>query len=264
MNFKSAYVLFSLLISANIFSLEIKKCDSSKEFITGYNYLKDKKELELPVKSIFSHAKEISTNCTGSANRFIQTVNFLIDAEIPSNDALKKGKAISALSDQHLEAFLSIFKKIYVEKYFDLSAIKSLKIASELTESAKKSPAKILADFEKLGEYCMGKEGLELGFEKCSDFIATTLSNSNEYDESISESVISFIDFLTKEEKGPKLPINQALIETEKTAMYGISGFNNFREGFIFSFSEKGLGLGLKESLDIGRDLSKNAIKKLP
>ncbi len=264
MNFRLSFAVFSLVVSTNIFSLEIKRCDSSKEFITSYNYLKDKKELELPVKSIFSHAKEISANCTGAANRFIQTVNFLVDAEIPSSEALKKGKSISALSDQHLEAFLSIFKKIYIEKYFDLSAIKSLKIASELTENTKKSPAKILTDFEILGEYCMGKEGLELGFEKCSDFIASTLSNSNEYDETISESVISFIDFLTKEEKGPKLPINQALVETEKTALYGISGFNNFKEGFIFSFSEKGLGLGLKESLDLGRDLSKNAIKKLP
>lgn len=241
-----------------------QECLSTREFVTTLNFLKSKKELSIEDKKAVEIASFVSNGCTGAANRFIQTTSFLIDAEIPSNQAIVVAKNISQENDMVFNNFLSIFKKIYIEKYFDLPATKSLKMATDLTVKMKKDSSKVLEDFNALGEFCLNRNGLDLGFEKCSNFIFTILIKSKDINVSISKPSIEFYDFLVKEEKGPKLSTLKALTQIENIIEFGANGILNFNQAYSFATNADGLNIGTEPALKFAEEMAHKSIKKLP
>jgi hypothetical protein len=254
-----------IVLSLNTYAEEKKvkeECQSTKEFITTLNYLKNKKEYGIEEKKSIEISSFVASGCNGAANRFIQTMNFLTDAEVPTNLALVNAKNVALENDQVYNNFVTIFKKIYVEKYFDLTAAKSLKMASELTVKMDKEPSKVLEDFNTLGDFCMGRNGVDLGYEKCSEFIFKTLIKSKDLNVSIGKQAIEFFDFLTKEEKGPKLTVANALLEIEKVVEFGPNGMTNYRDGFSFALNNQGLNYGNIEAMKFAYDMAYKSFKK--
>lgn len=263
--FKSSIVLIS---SSFIFSASaeekkiIDTCTSTKEYITTQGYLKDKKEYALDDKKIAEIANVVAGGCTGAAARFIQTMNFLVDAEVPANQALNYSKTIALEDDVIFNNFVSIFKKIYVEKYFDLTTTKSLKMASELTAKMDREPKVVLEDFNMLADFCMNEKELDLGYDRCADFVLKTLINSKDMKTSIGKSALEFFDFLVRDQQGPKISTLKALEEIEKVSTFGNMGFVNYKEGFVFSNSEKGMNLKNEEAMKFAYDMASKSIKK--
>lgn len=259
---------FILLASVVFFNLRaeekkiIDNCTSTKEFITTQGYLKDKKEYALDDKKITEISNVVAGGCTGAASRFIQTMNFLVDAEVPANQALSYSKTIALEDEVIFNNFVSIFKKIYVEKYFDLSTTKSLKMASELTAKMDRDPKIVLEDFNTLADFCMNEKELDLGYDRCADFVLKTLINSKEMKASIGKAALEFFDFLVRDQQGPKLSTLKALEEIERVSSFGNTGFANYKEGFVFSNSEKGMNLKNEEAMKFAYDMASKSIKK--
>lgn len=239
-----------------------ENCQSTKEYVTTLNYLKAKKEYGLEDKKSQEIAHYVSSGCNGAAGRFIQTMNFLTDAEVPTNLSLQHAKIISQESDIIYSNFVTIFKKIYVEKFFDLPAGKSLKIAGDLTAKMDKDAKFVMEDFDALGDFCLGQKGLDLGYDKCSDFIFNVLTKTKNISSTIHKAAIESFDFLVKEENGPKISVIKALAEIEKISEFGNSGFSNYKEAYLFGSSEKGLNLKNGEAMTFAADMARKTFKK--
>jgi hypothetical protein len=262
---KSSVFLISTTIAFSAFAEEkkiIENCTSTREYITTQGYLKDKKEYALDDKKIAEVANIVAGGCTGAASRFIQTMSFLVDAEVPANQALNYSKTIALEDDVIFNNFISIFKKIYVEKYFDLSTTKSLKMASELTAKMDREPKIVLEDFNTLADFCMNEKELDLGYDRCADFVLKTLVNSKEIKASIGKAALDFFDFLVRDQQGPKISTLKALEEIEKVSLYGNTGYLNYKEAFVFSNSEKGMNLKNDEAMKFAYDMASKSIKK--
>lgn len=257
-------VIALAMVSLNVFAIETTPqidCHSTKEFITTLNYLKGQKEFGIEEKKAIEISEKIAAGCDGAANRFIQTLIFLTDAEVPSKLAITSASNIALKTDQVFNNFTTIFKKIYVEKYFDLSASKSLKMASELTLDMEKDSSIVIEDFNTLGDFCLSSNGLDLGYDKCADFIFNTLQKSKTLNISISKDAIEFFDYLVKENKGPKLTVLNATTVIENTVEFGPTGVSNYKEAFNFASSTSGLSLSTKDSLKFANEMAKKTIK---
>lgn len=262
---QSSIFIISTTLTIAAHAEEIKvidNCTSTKEYITTQSYLKDKKEYSLDDKKIAEVATIVSGGCTGAASRFIQTMNFLIDAEVPANQALAYSKTIALEEDVIFNNFVSIFKKIYVEKYFDLTTAKSLKMASELTAKMDREPKVVLEDFNTLSDFCMNEKELDLGYDRCADFVLKTLVNSKNIKTSIGKNSLEFFDFLVRDQQGPKISTLKALEEIEKISSYGNIGYLNYKEAFVFASSEKGMNLKNDEAMKFSYDMASKTIKK--
>lgn len=257
---KKSGLIFLSLLSIQVFAEEKNlppvDCSSTKEFITTYNFLKDKKELELKEDKIFEISKSVSKTCTDGAKRFIQSLDFLIDAEIPSKNALLTAKDLAGKSNTVVDNFYNIFKTVYVEKYFDLPAEKALKISTELTFNLDQDPNILIEDFKNLAEFCTEEQGVDLSYATCSDFIHKVLMNSEKFKGSIAQNVILTFEFITTDEKGPKLKVPQALKEIEEISKFGNQSFSNFKDAYEFAISEKGLNLKEDKAISFAKEMA--------
>ncbi len=261
---KTTGFIFLLLISTTLVAEEknpnLEKCTSTKEFITTYNYLKDKKEFELKDDKVIELSKAVSKTCTDGAKRFIQSIDFLVDAEIPTKSALNTAKDLAGKSNTVVDNFYNIFKTVFVEKYFDLPADKALKISSDLTFNLDQDPKTLIEDFKKLAEFCTEEQGADLSYTVCADFIHKVLMNSEKFKDSIALNVVSTFEFLTTDQKGPKLKVPQALKEIEEISKYGNHSFDNFKDAYEFAMSEKGLNLKEEKAISFAKEMASYTI----
>jgi hypothetical protein len=258
------FIMF-MSYQVNTYCTETKKnseCLSSREFITSLNFLRSKPELGLNEKNSLNLAEFISSGCTGSAERFIKTLNLLTNAEIPSTMALPVAKRISQAEDQDSDNFQAIFKKVYIEKFFDLPAEKSLTFAEELTGKMDKDSSKMIDDFNVLSEFCLSRNGLDLGLKNCADIIFKVLTKTKNVNAKIGKEYLDLFNFLTANEKGPKLSSLKAIEEAGKVIEFGPAGITNFIQGYQFAISEKGLKSGVKEALEVGNKMASFTFKK--
>lgn len=266
MHFTISLVTSLILAFTNLHAEETKakviECKSSKEFITTFNFLKNKKEFELDEKSMLSVAQKVSLGCNDSANRFIKILNNLLEAEVNSKKAIEIAIKVANEDNFYSENFLDIFKKLYVEKYFDLPVDKALQYTIELTPKMEKEPKKNLEDFNLLTSFCMGKNELDLTVEKCALFVKNTLISSKDFNNTIAKDAISFYDFLVKDDKGPHMKTMEALKTIEETVKYGPTSFANFQETFSFAMSPNGLSKDNSTALKLAKEITSQSFKK--
>jgi hypothetical protein len=257
----TAFLIFSQGVYAES-NIKTEECLSTREYITTLKFLNKKVELGLNEKDKLALADFVSNGCTGAAERFIKTLNLLIEAEVPSNNALPVAKEISQGSDKGAENYQAIFKKVYVETFFDLPAKVSLEFANELTGPMEKESSKMIEDFNILSDFCLNRTGLDLGLAKCSDLIKNVLGKTKNLNITIAKDYINLFDFLNSNEKGPKLSSSEAVSTAEKIIIYGPVGASNFIEGYQFSLSENGLKSKIPAAISFGQKMAAKTFKK--
>ena len=120
----------------------------------------------------------------------------------------------------------------------------------------------MIDDFNILGDFCLSKNGLDLNYEKCSQFIFNVLTNTKNSQEKIGKSSIDFFEYLVRDEKGPKMSATKALTEIEKTVEFGSNGFANFIQAYAFAISTQGLNYSNESSLKFAREMAIKSFKK--
>jgi len=218
-----AVVLLGLLSVTPLMAQDYWKnaCSTSKEYITTLNFLRDHKEFGLEEKGIQSIADNVSKGCTDSALRFIKATDMLVKASLPTVTALEEGQRLAVKSNAETENFVSIFKRIYLEKFFDLPASDALALAKKITMELEHDHVRVLSDFNELSDFCLNRKGLDLSLKTCSDMIGKII---------------------------PK-------VELERDHVRVLSDFNELSD---FCLNRKGLDLSLKTCSDmIGKIIPK-------
>ncbi|MEK6624968.1 MAG: hypothetical protein AABY86_08370 [Bdellovibrionota bacterium] len=245
----------------------VRNCLSTREYITSLNYLREQKSLGLEEKDSRNLADLISKGCTGAAQRFIKIINLLIKAELPSKLAISTAEEICNKSDQVAENFAQIFAKVYLEKFFDLPATEALRLARNLALQLERKAIKVLEDFTILSDFCLSRKGLDLPFTQCLSLIEKVLPQGREQEDSIARAFVKLFEFLTSEEKGPKMATNKALDEAKKTIAHGPNGVENFMLAYLFATNPTGLGLPYIQAIEFAQKMAGRtvaSVKKMP
>ncbi|GAB4021399.1 MAG: hypothetical protein Fur0010_24420 [Bdellovibrio sp.] len=262
---KLSMALFLSLISSSLYSQEYwsNACSASKEYITTVNYLRDHKEFGLEDKQIREVADAVSLGCTDSALRFAKVMDLLVQASLPSHIALEEAKRLSQKTNAESDNFIAIFRRIYLEKFFDLSANDALALAKKLTFEVERDHVRVMNDFNILSDFCLERKGMDLSLLKCAEIIGKIIPKGEDNSNSIAKSFLELIEFLTLDEKGPKITLLKAIEITESVLDHGARATDNYILAYKFAINEKGLAIGGNEAMSFAQNMASRSIKKL-
>ncbi|HAZ12216.1 MAG: hypothetical protein A2X86_03175 [Bdellovibrionales bacterium GWA2_49_15] len=257
------FFIFWLSYAALAVDLPQRNCLSTREYVTSLNFLREQKALGLEEKDARNLADLVSKGCTGAAQRFIKTTNLLVQAELPSRIAITTAQEMSGKSDQVSENFAQIFAKVYLEKFFDLPASEALRLARSLAFDIERSPSKVIEDFTILSDFCLSRKGLDLPLAQCLALMEKVIPQGREQEDSVAKAFIRLFEFLSSDEKGPKMATLKAIEEGKKTIQYGPNAVDNFIQAYAFATSATGLGLTYGQGVEFAQKLSERTVKSV-
>ncbi|MCB0421495.1 MAG: hypothetical protein KDD61_10900 [Bdellovibrionales bacterium] len=226
-----------------------ESCLSAREFITTLEYLRSKKDFAMDDIHAQSLAHKVSKGCTGSAQRFITSVEVLSKVEAGTRVAMDIGLKLSQHSDAYAKSFIGLFKKSYLKEYFDLDMQTSLKIATSLSLDYKGNVEQALSDYFKVSEFCIGKE-VNLPPPICAQLAQEIVKNNEHSTHSVAEAFIRVYRFV-QETESLKSPVKDALAISRKVVAVDPNAATNFIEGYKYAISEKGLKFSAQQSLTL-------------
>lgn len=237
-------------------------CSTSKEYITTLNFLRDHKEFGLEEKGIQSIADNVSKGCTDSALRFIKATDMLVKASLPTATALEEGQRLAVKSNAEAENFVTIFKRIYLEKFFDLPASDALSLAKKITVELERDHIRVMSDFNELSDFCLNRKGLDLSLKTCSDMIGQIIPKGEDKAPSIAKAFVDLVEFMTVDSKGPQIPLKKAIDESIAVLDHGSRAADNYILAFKFAISEKGLAMKNTDAMAFSSTMASRSIIK--
>lgn len=237
-NFTLLYSLFGApatsLTDANMF------CESSREFITTYEFLKSEDQFFRSADLSVATSKKVAEGCKGSAARFIKTVKALAKTELSTADILSAAEQSALKTDATSEAFLKIFTRLYASDDFDFDLNTSLKMARSLSVDFKGEADVALKDFEEVSKFCLKTEGLNFGKVKCAELAQALAITSEKHHLSVSDAFSAGFSYLISE-KGPSMNAVEAMKQAQELVLIHPEAVNNFKVAFDYAVSKKGL-----------------------
>lgn len=261
-------LLLTTMLLASNFSFaatEIKTkptyCLSTREYITTLEFLREHKEFSLSEQDARSMSQKVSDGCTGSSKRFIQVLNVLVKAGVPTKSAMESSLKFALSTDDVTSSFLTVFKGAFVESLLDLDVSQALSVALELSHSYEGNTKVAEKNFNKLVEFCIDKKSLDLPLPECARIGARVVKNNSGFDYSITDEFISLFNYLTQD-KGANLPTYEALNVSEYVTKYGPESKKNFIQAYEYALNKKGLDRSNKDAIEFGKTMASRSVKK--
>lgn len=234
-------------------------CESGKEFITTYEFLRDDSDLASAGDNAVRVASQVAAGCNGAAKRFIQTVKFLKKTEIPLGDILKTAIDFAQREDAHAEAFTQVFKSAYAEDGFDLDIGSSLTLAKKLSVEYSGPVKKALVAFQKISEFCLKKSEVMMSKKDCAELAKTVSLASTENGPAAGEVFLKSYQFfktIIALTEGDSLKLAQSLVQISPSA------FDNFKVSYEYALSPTGLNTAKDQALQLGKKMAELTIPK--
>lgn len=236
-------------------------CASTKEFVTAFNFLRDQKELAIKEPDARNLASKVAGGCSGAAKRFVETANLLIKAKIDSRNTLLLATDIALSTDEKADTFALVFRKAYLSEYLDMDLHSSIKIAQDLSTKFNGSQKQVQKSFEKLVEFCVSNDKLDLPRPKCGQLAAKIASYSENYREPIADKYIEAVEYLISKDKA-NITLYEAMNVAADVAAISPHAINNFIKGYEYGMSKSGLNLTKKEALQFGKNMAEKTVLK--
>jgi hypothetical protein len=238
---------------------ESPRCESAKEFITTFEYLRDASDLAGSGDNAVKIASQVAEGCTGSAKRFIQTLQFLNKVELPLQEILSTAIDFAKKEDTNVEAFNQIFKRLYAEDGFDLDIGASLKIAKSIGVEYPGNVKNALRDFERISAFCFKGDELFLPKPDCAELAKRISLYGKENRTSAAEAFISGYKYI-KETVG--LTSHDALKISEQLVGKDPQAFENFKLSYEYAMSEKGLKANKEQAVRFSKKMADLTVKE--
>ncbi len=219
------------------------RCQSAREFVTTYNFLSDAKYLNLSSDQVRGISERVIVGCDGSARRFVEAVSLLSRARLDSRNSIRIGERLALATDAQADTFMDVFKRAYLKKYLDLDLLASIRIAESLSIHFEGSPKHAREDYTKLVEHCLDKGGFNLPRPACSELAMRLTRYGQGPRRSIAKPYLEGIEFLTRDDDGPKLTLQDALKLAEELVAASPDAVKNFEKTYEFAVAKKGLAL---------------------
>jgi hypothetical protein len=233
-----------------------KACPSAREFITTVAYLRRRTELSLPEPEIRNLAGKVAEGCAGAANRFVQVTELLIRSGVGGPDAVKQGLLLARGSDEQAKVYRRVFQRAFLAENLDLDLATSLRMAAELSRRLAVEPDSVRRDFETLLDYCAGQKGFDLPRQQCGAFAARVAGTGALAKGEIAPEFIRSFEFL-RSDRGPGLPLHQALALAEELSPAGPGAAENFASAYRYALSKDGLDSPREAAVSFARQLTR-------
>jgi len=232
-------------------------CTPSKEFITTISYLRQAKAFKLTEDQMKAVSISVAKGCVDAAERFINTVELLVAAGLPTKNSIKLATEMSLSTNEQSDAFKKVFKSSFQKLGLDLNLPESVDVAQQIAALVNGKSTNAADDFDSLVSFCVSKSQLNLPRTYCYQ-LAMRLSLSNEdRNGSISEPFIDHVQFLTTDDEGPKLTIKDALKISSDLVAISPSATNSFAEAYRFAAAKTGLGLIRSDAVNFAKQLAR-------
>lgn len=233
---------------------EATVCESTKEFIATIDYLRKFKKLALPDNQILQTALRVSQNCNGASGRFQKMLTTLIETGIDYNHALNFSIQYSEEDNESVEAFLSLFQGLVLEKKFNLPFYQAYETAQFFAQSSKGNKAELKKDFLGFLSFCFeDPNGTMLSLDQCRNLSFKYLNLHQHYPEGVFKDFKSLFTFL-RDEKDTGLPIANALSLTQEVLLSGPGSRKNFIDSYKYGLYQ--LNMKPSQSLSLALKLA--------
>lgn len=239
------------------------RCPAFKEFVTAFNYLKDKKEFVLPPSEAQRIAEQVAAGCESAAQRFIHTTDILTKTSLASRDAIKTGIEMANASQEEADAFLTVFKTAFLESRLDMDVWSALKMARSLSVELKVNRKQATEDFQQLVNFCVSSKGLALPRPQCAPF-AAKIARASERSENASAATAfeELFQFLTRNEDGPRLTSFEAARIGEEVILVAPFAQKNFIDAYRFATAKTGLNKSRDQAILFATSIAKSTVNK--
>ena len=240
-------------------SNDLISCESTKEYVTTVQFLRDKKDYGLSNSSILKIADEISLGCNGASQRFIKVTTLLTKVGIDTKSSLETAKKFTTKGDSFVDAFITIFKQTYSSSEFDLDALNAMKISTKLSVEFDGTVEHAVSDFNELANFCKNRKEMDLPLPKCAQMATRVTRLGQKFDKTIAGPFIKLVRFLEESKKGPEQPKSQVIKIAEKVISNGPIASENFINAYKYAVKKDGLGISDKDAIAFGIKMSKRS-----
>lgn len=245
------FITFSLI---SAFAEVKKQCESSSEFIGTVDYLRKQKNFSIPDSEIFKAAMLVSKNCNGASSKFQKMLNNLTSAGVDHDHALRFSIVYSAQDQESVDAFLSLFQGLVLEKKFNLPFYQAFETAKFFAESSEGNKTELKKDFLGFLSFCFeDEEGAQLSLDHCRKLSLEYLKLHSLYPRGVFADFKALFKYL-RDEKDTGLPISKALALTQKVLLYGPGSKKNFIDAYKYGLYK--LNMKPVQSLELAMKLS--------
>lgn len=234
-------------------------CQSSHEFIATLAYLRDKKVLHLDENSDELVAYKVAQGCNGSAQRFINSFEFLAKMKIGSRDALQISIALAHKSDPYYQTFIGVFARAYAKDKLNLDLVNSLQIAQAMSLSYSGDVEKGLNDFAQITAFC-SRSALALSKPRCAKLGVAVAKAGEKFKEPVAPVFKKTFEFLHKE---LRTDMAESLLIAYEVASISPYAFDNFKKAYDYALQSTGLNLPARGALQFAMTMSKHSLKDI-
>ncbi|GIL17569.1 MAG: hypothetical protein BroJett040_13200 [Oligoflexia bacterium] len=247
------FLFFSITAQAAIEPKEA--CQSAKEFITTYEFLKTKSQLFGQATEMAKAASQAAQGCTGSAKRFIKVVSTLEKSDLTAGDIVRTATQVAQKSDAVAEAFVQIFQRAYATDGFDLDLQSAIQVAKSLSIDFKGEVDMAMKDFTKISNFCLGKNGLDYTKPQCGKMAQRMALYSDQHGLEVGDAFLTAIKYMTSK-SGPELTMGEAVKLSEEVVKLHPSGTDDFQIAYQYAVSKKGLNLKRDEAIKFAKKMA--------
>jgi hypothetical protein len=242
----------------NRMAFDIKeRCESTKEFITTFEYLKSHAELGLNENENFKVAQSVAKGCTGAAQRFVKTFELLMKAEAGPRGSMNVAIDLANKSQNYADTFNLIFTRSYLAEFLDLDYKTSFELAQRLSVDYDGNPKIAAKDFLKLVDFCTNEKEVGLSKPRCGVIAARVVQKTEGFHAQMAAEFFKIYHFLISD-KGPSSPVVKALEVAESVIEQGPEAGDNFIAAYKYAVDRKGLDFTAERSISFAQSLAHN------
>ncbi|MCM0605858.1 MAG: hypothetical protein KA715_07175 [Xanthomonadaceae bacterium] len=251
----------TILLTTNLFAAVEPKdpnkkapCLASKEYIAVLSFLRSEKSFQVTESDAQRISDQVSSGCENAAKNFTQSVLVMVEAGIPTRDAIKTATELSSYDSAIRNHFLEIFYIAFSEDQLALDVGTSLSLAKSLSIQFKGDTSRGVNDFKQALMYCLDQTGLNLPRPECARIAQRVAQAGERFDQE------SFSNFKKLDEfiRGNKmdLSISKSTDLALEILALAPAATENFITAFKFSTSDGGLKLPLDGALSFSKKLA--------
>ncbi len=242
----------------NRLASEIKdRCESTKEFVTAFEYLKGHPEIGLSDNENFKIAKNIAKGCTGAASRFAKTFELLLKVEAGPRNSMQIAVDLANKAQEYSDTFTLVFTRCFLAEYLDLDYKTSFALAKRLSVDYAGNPKIAAKDFMRFVDFCVDDKEVGLSKPMCGVLAGRIVQRTQNFRAQVAEEFIKVYRFLTAE-KGPASPTVKALEVAENVVAQGPEASDNFISAYNYAIDHDGLSFTAQKALDFAQNLAQN------
>ena len=231
---KFTVFIISLALFFTGIDLCAAECESTKEFVSTVSYLRKQKNFTLPDNEILKTALLVSENCNGASKRFQQMLSTLVSAGVDHEHARHFAVNYSEEDSESVDAFLSLFQGLVLEKKFNLPFYQAFETAKFFAESSKGNKAMLKKDFLGFLAFCFeDSNGIMLSLDHCRSLSLKYLKLHAVFPKGVFQDFKSLFVFL-RDQKETGLPIASALSITQTVLQNGPGSQRNFIDSYKY------------------------------